>query len=358
MYQADYTGIIGGFLVFIAILWLVCMACVVVQFIGMWKTFSKAGEPGWKCLIPIYNNYTLCKIVWGCGWYFLLFAVPIGDVVFLIVTYVKLAKVFGKSGAFAVGLIFLSPIFFMILGCDNSTYTGADIEGKGKSSAIIATAILGLLWLVLFITSFAFTAKSIGEGDVHIVNVNVDPDSGKSKVRNWGGTGKDAIQPVLDLSEYGDDAVLATITNNYTIFDVPMWEGDYYYNEGSLASCSKDGVYANVSIGYTKLSDDSDLEDELSRTVESYTEIYSGSDSYTDVSVGEIQQGEGWVLQKIDYFYNVLDEFYPCADYIKVEEVNGYPMTVIISLNGYNSSDNSESTLADTCDMYGIDLDK
>lgn len=38
---------------------------------------------------------------------------------------VKLAKAFGKGTGFAIGLIFLSPIFMLILGLGDSTSHGA-----------------------------------------------------------------------------------------------------------------------------------------------------------------------------------------------------------------------------------------
>ena len=38
---------------------------------------------------------------------------------------VKLAKAFGKGTGFAIGLIFLSPIFMLILGLGDATYHGA-----------------------------------------------------------------------------------------------------------------------------------------------------------------------------------------------------------------------------------------
>ena len=35
----------------------------ILQVIAGWKIFAKAGEPGWKALIPIYNTYIFYKIV-------------------------------------------------------------------------------------------------------------------------------------------------------------------------------------------------------------------------------------------------------------------------------------------------------
>ena len=40
----------------------VVFAFVVTVIVGMWKTFAKAGEPGWGVLIPIYNIYLMTRI--------------------------------------------------------------------------------------------------------------------------------------------------------------------------------------------------------------------------------------------------------------------------------------------------------
>ena len=100
------------------------LAISVLAIIALWKIFEKAGEPGWAAIIPFYNLYVLFKITWGNGWKFLLMLIPIANIVFAIITMVKLAKAFGKSGGFAVGLIFLSIIFYCILAFDQSQYLG------------------------------------------------------------------------------------------------------------------------------------------------------------------------------------------------------------------------------------------
>ncbi len=100
------------------------LAVAVLSIIAMWKIFEKAGEPGWAAIIPFYNLYVLFKITWGNGWNFLLLLIPLANVVFMIITMVKLAKAYGKSGGFAVGLIFLSVIFMCILAFDQSIYQG------------------------------------------------------------------------------------------------------------------------------------------------------------------------------------------------------------------------------------------
>ena len=100
------------------------LALAVLGIVAMWKIFEKAGEPGWAAIIPFYNLYVLFKITWGNGWKFLFLLIPIANIVFAIITMVKLAKAFGKSGGFAVGLIFLSIIFYCILAFDKSEYLG------------------------------------------------------------------------------------------------------------------------------------------------------------------------------------------------------------------------------------------
>jgi len=100
------------------------LALGVLAIVALWKIFVKAGEPGWAAIIPFYNLYVLFKITWGNGWKFLFLLIPIANIVFLIITMVKLAKAFGKSGGFAVGLIFLSVIFYCILAFDQSQYLG------------------------------------------------------------------------------------------------------------------------------------------------------------------------------------------------------------------------------------------
>lgn len=96
----------------------------IVFVVGMWKMFVKAGEAGWASIIPIYNIYVLFKITWGSGIKFLLLLIPIFNIFISIKTQVKLAKAFGKGGGFVAGLIFLTPIFYAILGFNDAKYLG------------------------------------------------------------------------------------------------------------------------------------------------------------------------------------------------------------------------------------------
>ena len=103
------------------------LAISVLLIVAMWMIFKKAGKPGWAAIVPFYTMY---EITWGSGWRFLMLLIPFYNIVLAIQTQIKLAKAFGKSGGFAVGLIFLPYVFNPILGFDGSTYLG--VPGSGR----------------------------------------------------------------------------------------------------------------------------------------------------------------------------------------------------------------------------------
>lgn len=89
---------------------------------SQWKIFSKAGQPGWACLVPIYNIFVLLKIVGKPGWWFVLLLIPIVNFIILILMQVELAKAFGKDGGFAAGLILLPFVFLPMLAFGDAQY--------------------------------------------------------------------------------------------------------------------------------------------------------------------------------------------------------------------------------------------
>ncbi|MCE9518362.1 MAG: DUF5684 domain-containing protein [Verrucomicrobia bacterium] len=110
------VGIIGG------ILWL---AIVILVIAGVWKTFTKAGQPGWACLVPFYNIIVLLQIVGKPLWWIILMLIPFVNFIIAIIVMVELAKKFGKGVGFALGLVFLGFIFFPILGFGDARYQGS-----------------------------------------------------------------------------------------------------------------------------------------------------------------------------------------------------------------------------------------
>ena len=94
----------------------------ILSIVGMWKVFSKAKEAGWKSIIPIYNIYIMLKIINRPWWWLLLLLIPLVNVVVMVMMMNDLSKSFGKGIGTTLGLIFLSPIFLLILGFDKSEY--------------------------------------------------------------------------------------------------------------------------------------------------------------------------------------------------------------------------------------------
>jgi hypothetical protein len=109
----------GGGGVVATIVWL---AVVILVIAGLWKVFVKAGQPGWGCIVPIYNLYLLCKIAGRPGWFVVLYFIPIANLVVSILVALDIAKAFGKGTGFGIGLVFLGVIFFPILGFGDAQY--------------------------------------------------------------------------------------------------------------------------------------------------------------------------------------------------------------------------------------------
>ncbi len=127
-----------------------------------WRVFTKCGEPGWSCLIPIYNYYVWAKMVkrpelfkWmlyslgaiilgaifmtflaALGW-ILIGAGYIALIVVAIMMYHALSVAFGQGAGFTIGLLFLGIIFFPLLAFGNYTY---QLDNKPSGNEAILDA--------------------------------------------------------------------------------------------------------------------------------------------------------------------------------------------------------------------------
>ena len=113
------------------ILWL---ALTVLYLVAGWKMFEKAGQAGWKWIIPIYNWYILLKIVGRPGWWLILWIIPIVNFVIWIIVMVDLSKSFGHGVGFAIGLIILPFIFMLIIGFGSDRYLGPGASGATSAT--------------------------------------------------------------------------------------------------------------------------------------------------------------------------------------------------------------------------------
>lgn len=110
------------FLIFVAII------------VGFWKTFEKAGKPGWAAIVPIYNIIVMLEIAEKPIWWVLLFFIPFVNLIIAVLLGIAIARKFGKDEAFGVGLAFLSFIFFPILGFGDAVYLGDDNDSNNSSA--------------------------------------------------------------------------------------------------------------------------------------------------------------------------------------------------------------------------------
>jgi len=103
---------------------IVYLGVLLIVLIGMWKAFEKAGQPGWGVIIPIYNLYLLTVIAKKPAWWIILMLIPLVNIIILILMNLEIAKNFGKSTGFGIGLAFLGFIFWPLLGFGDAKYQG------------------------------------------------------------------------------------------------------------------------------------------------------------------------------------------------------------------------------------------
>ena len=89
---------------------IVSLIIIVLAIIAYWKMFTKAGQAGWK---------------------FLLFCIPVVNIIYYIIFSLRMAKAYGKGTGFGIGLIFLNALFTLILGFGSASYVGP----KGQAQA-------------------------------------------------------------------------------------------------------------------------------------------------------------------------------------------------------------------------------
>lgn len=127
----------------------------ILRIIALWKAFERAGEPGWKALVPVYCTYIQYKLsgMKNWFWYGLLVAVivwiiaacipnqqelitNIGSAIIWIICIVMLFKFARKYGwgVFAsILFVIFYPICVLVLGFGNYPY-----QGKSEKTVVEA----------------------------------------------------------------------------------------------------------------------------------------------------------------------------------------------------------------------------
>ena len=109
-------------------------AFTVLMIAAVWKIFDKAGQAGWKSLIPIYGAVVFLRIVGRPAWWCLLLCIPVVNLFLSLALCIDLARAFGKGGGYAAGLAFLTPIFLLMVAFGDAQYQ----SGKPKISPELA----------------------------------------------------------------------------------------------------------------------------------------------------------------------------------------------------------------------------
>lgn len=103
----------------------------IIMVIAHWRLFTKAGQPGWASIIPIFNFYILLKIIGKPSWWLILLFIPVANVIIAIWSTNLLAKRFGKDELYTFGLLLFPYIFYPILAFGSAKYIPLDSYQAG-----------------------------------------------------------------------------------------------------------------------------------------------------------------------------------------------------------------------------------
>lgn len=148
----------------LVIVFVIVSALAILAITGMWKTFEKAGEPGWKVLIPVYNLYIIIRIAGHSGWWLLAFFLPLLSIAVIIMVMSgateQLAGGFGSlagdpsinsisnSITFAAQLLAVSMQVMILVG-SVITYNFCRSFGKGLPFTLGLSLLAFVFWPIL-----------------------------------------------------------------------------------------------------------------------------------------------------------------------------------------------------------------
>ena len=89
--------------------------------LGWLWLFPKAGQPRWAALVPFYNIYVLVVGVARLSpLWFVLIMIPPMNLIAAILVNVEVAKRFGRTEAFGIGLSVFGFVLYPVLGFGSS----------------------------------------------------------------------------------------------------------------------------------------------------------------------------------------------------------------------------------------------
>lgn len=134
MSSAPMMGLFLGIIIFSIILSL-------ISIISNWKLFNKAGKPGWASIVPIYNFIVMIQIAKLSMVYLLLLLIPFVNIFAIFKINIAIAKKFGKSAGFGIGMTLFSIIFIPLLAFSDNTYEDNKVETE-TNNTFDATSVI------------------------------------------------------------------------------------------------------------------------------------------------------------------------------------------------------------------------
>ena len=124
-------AVAAGIMAVVAAFSMVFFVAGILMLVAGWKIYAKAGQPGWAVLIPIYNVIVFLRVV-GLAWYWIFFPLVVLIPILGLFAYLawaiwlnhRLSVRFGQGVGFTIGLVLLSPIFWLILAFGSAKYVG------------------------------------------------------------------------------------------------------------------------------------------------------------------------------------------------------------------------------------------
>lgn len=351
-----------AYAVLVGVLFL-AFAMAIVCVVSMWKIFVKAGARGWAALIPFYNFYVMTKITWGKGWLFLLLLLPIGNLIFGIFTSIKLAKVFGKGGGFACGIIFLSIIFLPMLAFGNAEYAGPDPEqNKG---VIIASTVVGVIGVILVILQIAAgialglyaVSQPAKEQTVTEEIQEVPEDEYEEPDRVPDKEADPNVGSTYEASpiEGYDEFETVELTGYRWFTNAVLFKGGENVVAERSATSVRDGI--ELKAEFTLLAGGETIEQRISAEMENIRKTLEGQGGmYTDIMTGDVVQGDGIVMQQLFCYVTGADGLpYPCAKILVIELMEDREILMSsVSLDASKGTEHTEGLFDQACELYGI----
>ena len=153
----------------------------VINFIGTWKLYIKAGFKSWDALIPLYNLVILMKIIKRPVWWVILLFIPTINLIMLIIILIRLLNVFNKNSYLDYFLIIISlGLYIFYINYDPQSKYNPDNSNSTKSNlketisslifAIIAATIVHNYIIQPYIIPTGSLEKSLLIGDFLFVS--------------------------------------------------------------------------------------------------------------------------------------------------------------------------------------------